>query len=131
EIVLGINFCPQLIAAAEPFPRQELTEPGAEWHRGEEGESGILAGVVAGRGPARLDRTLGDGVEALERRDQGAGLVGIHLEFAAGHALDVLGKAHAGRTEMRERATERTLHLPAHALLGVRRGKYECKGQGG
>jgi len=35
-----------------------LAETGAEWHGGEEGESGILAGVVAGRRPARLDRAL-------------------------------------------------------------------------
>ena len=101
ETVLGVDLVAQLVAAAEPLPGQELAEARAERHRGEEGERRILAGVVAGRRPARLDRALGDRIEALERRDERARLEELDLELAAGHALDVLGEAHARRSEMR------------------------------
>ena len=131
EIVLGVDLLAQLVAAAEPFPGQELAEARPERHRGEEGERRILAGVIAGRRPARLDRALGHRVEALERRDQRARLEELDLELAAGHALDVLGEAHAGRTKVRKRAAERALHLPAHPFLGIRRGEHEREGQGG
>jgi len=116
--MLGIDLVAQLVAAAVPLPGQKFAEARAERHRGEERERGVLAGMIAGRGPARFDRTLGDRVEALERRDERARLEELYFEPARRHALDVLGEAHSGSTEMRELASERALHLPAHAFLG-------------
>ena len=131
QIMLGVDLLPQLVAAAEPLPGYELSERRAERHRREEGERGILAGVIAGRRPARLDRSLGDRIEALERRNERTGLEEFHLELAAGHAIDVLGEAHPRRAKVRERAGKGTLHLPTHLVLGVGGGDHEREGQGG
>ena len=125
EIVLGVDLVAQLVAAAEPLPGQELADVGAERHRREEGERGILAGVVAGRRPARLYRALGDRIEAFQRRHDGAGLEELHLELAPGHALDVLGEAHGRWAEVGERAGECARHFPAHAILGIGRGGHQ------
>jgi len=123
--MLGVDLIAQLVAAAEPLPGQELTDVGAERHRGEEGERGILAGVIAGRRPAGLDRALGDRIEALEGGNECTRLEELHLELATGHALDVLHEAHTRGAEMRERTTERTLHFPAHLVLGAGRGGHQ------
>ena len=130
EAMLGVDLVAQLVAAAEPFPGQELAEAGAERHRGEEGQRGIFAGVIAGRRPARLDRSFGDRIEALERRNERAGLEELHLELAAGHALDVLGEAHPGRAKVRERAAEGALHLPVDFGRFLRNGGGDRRGEG-
>ena len=82
QAVLGVDLVAQLVAAAEPFPGEEFAEAGAERHGGEEGERRILAGMIAGRRPARFDRSLGDRIEALERRNQRARLEELDLEPA-------------------------------------------------
>jgi hypothetical protein len=46
--------------------------------------------VIAGRAPDRVDGAGLDGVEALERRHQGARLEELDLQRAAGDALDVV-----------------------------------------
>ena len=128
--MLGVDLIAQLVAATEPLPRQKLAHARAKRHGGEECERGILAGVIAGRRPARLDRSLGDRIEALERRNERAGFEELDLEFAARHALEVLGEAHAGRAKMRKRAAERALHFPADLVLGVGGGRHHCQRQG-
>src|SRR5258705_12358421 len=49
QAVLDVDLIAQLVAAAEPLPAEKLAEGRAERHGGEEGERGVLAGVVAGR----------------------------------------------------------------------------------
>jgi hypothetical protein len=99
--VLGVDLLAQLVAATEPLPGQELAEVRAEWHGGEERQRGIFAGVISRRGPTGFDGSLGDRVEALQRRYQRTGLVELDLELSAGHALDVLGEANTGRAKVR------------------------------
>ena len=119
QVVLGVDLVAELVAAPEPLPGEELTDLGAERHGGEERQGGVLAGVVAGRGPARLDRALGDRVEALERGDQRARLEELQLERAARHDLDVVGEAGRGRAQVRQLAAEGARHLPLHLALGL------------
>src|SRR5262245_3113683 len=129
--MLGINLFAQLVAAAEPLPGQEFAEVGPEWNRRKESERRILAGVVAGRRPAGLDRTFVDRLEALARRNERTVLVELHRELAARHALDVLAEAHARRAEMWECAGEGALHLPSDLVLGIGAGGQRRKAQGG
>ena len=131
QAVLGVDLVAQLVAAAEPLPAEELADRRAERHRGEEGERRILAGVVARRRPARFDRALGHRVEALQRRDQRAGLVELDLELAARQPLDILREAHGRGAEMRQLAAERALHLPADFFLRVGICGHRREGQGG
>ena len=128
EIVLGVNLFAELVAAAIPFPGQELAEVRPERHGREEGQGWVFAGVVARRGPARFDGALGDRLETLERRDQSARLVKLDVELAARHALDILGETDARGAKVGERTRERALHLPAHALL---RGSIANDGRSG
>ena len=130
QAVLGVDLVPQLVAAAVPLPGQELADTRAERHRGEECRRGIFTGVIARRRPARLDRSLGDRIEALERGNQRAGLEELDFELASGHALDVLREAHTGRAKVRERAAEGALHLPADSFLGAGRRGQHGDGQG-
>src|SRR4029453_12257065 len=97
----------------------ELAKGRTERHCREEGQRWIFARVIAGRGPAGFDRSLGDRIEALQGRNECAGLEEFHFEFAAGHALEVFAEAHPRGPEMRERATEGALHLPADLVLGA------------
>ena len=66
EVVFGIDLIAQLVAAAKPFPGQKFAKARTERHGGEEGQRGIFARVIAGRRPARFNRSLGDGIEALQ-----------------------------------------------------------------
>src|SRR6185503_17099588 len=100
--MLGVNLVAQLVAAAVPFPGQELADARAERHGRKESQRRVLAGVVAGRRPARLDRSLGNRVETLERRNERAGLEELDLELAAGHALEILAETHTRWTKMRQ-----------------------------
>src|SRR5262245_44854761 len=79
EIMLCIDLLSQLIAAAVPLPGKELTDVRTEGHSGEKGERRIFAGMIAGRRPAGLDRSLGDRIEALERWNERSRLVELHL----------------------------------------------------
>ena len=127
--MLCVDLLAQLVATAEPFPGQELAETRAERHCGEERERRVLAGVIARRRPARFDRALGHRVEALERRDQGAGLEELHFELTSRHAFNVFGKAHPGSAKMRELTGEGTLHFPANALLCMSIGYSRCEAE--
>ena len=78
------------------------------------------AGMEAGAGVGRLHRALGDRVEHLERRDQGARLVELDLEVAVGHRLDVVDHPQDVLAEHVEVAGVGAGELPAHPLLRVR-----------
>ena len=119
DAVFGIDFLLQVVATAEIHPGEVFAYRWAERHGGEERQRRVFADIVARGGPGGLDRALGDGVEALVRRNQGARLEEFHRELAAGKALDVLRKAHAGGAQMRQAAAPGAVHLPLDALLRI------------
>ncbi len=132
EAELGIFLVADGITAPVPLPGQELAYLRTERHGGEERDARAeLAGVVAGRGPAGLDRALGGRVEALERRHQRTGLVELDLELAVGKTLDIFGETRSRCPQMRKRATKRALHLPLHAALRIGIGGRQRHSQGG
>ena len=75
-----VEFVTKLVAVAVLLPGLEFTEARAEWHGGEE-RHGLakLAGVIAGRRPARFDRALGGCVEALKGGNEGTRLLQLDL----------------------------------------------------
>ena len=128
QIAPGVDLVLQVLAAAIDHPGEIFAEARPERHRGEKGKRRMLAGVIAGGGEAGFDRTLGRGIEALQRRHQRAGLEELEREVAARDPLDHRLQPLGRRAEMRQVARERALHLPAHALLRTAVGRAEPEG---
>ena len=55
-------------------------------------QRGLLAVVIDEHAVAAVEHALGDGVEQLEGRHDGAGGQHFDLEIAAGHIVDLLGE---------------------------------------
>ena len=80
-------------------PRQILGCIRSERHRSEEVKGHVGTGKVACRRPGSIDGTLGDRLNGLKRRNQGAGFEHLHFDIATRNALDLFGKGHSGFTE--------------------------------
>ncbi len=115
----------QLLAAAVLVPSEQhvgVHRPAGT--RAPERERGLLAVVIDEHAVAAVEQTLGDGVEQLERRNDGAGRKHLDLEVAAGHVVDLLGVVDR---ELVEDVLGRPRALPAH----VDRAGLSLHGRGG
>ncbi len=118
HVVVAVELRRELGAAALAHPRRHLPRGEAEGDDGEEGEGGVLADVVVGRGLTALHRPRLHRVEHLQPGHDLAGGEGADLEAVLGELRDaarhVLGRAEQDVEAAREGAGQ------APADLGIR-----------
>jgi hypothetical protein len=122
DVVVAEQLGRQLIAAALLHPGQVLPGVQPEGQGGEEGEGGILAGVVVHWGVAALDGAGLHRIQHRKGRDDFAGREEADIESVVGELADPLGNPFPGAVEHVEVAREGRGEAPAHFRVGLGQG---------
>ena len=123
----GVDLIVDFVAAAITQPGEVFPRRRSERHCREPGGGRNLAGVEGRYAPQGVDGAGPNRIETLERRDQSVRLEDLELQGAAGQRHDTFGEAPDGRAEDRQRARNRALQLPAHAVFGAGRAAQTAK----
>ena len=131
EVEIGVQSVPQLLSAAIVDPTGHLVGVESVRDRGKELRRRAFALPVVGGRVSHLRRTLRNGVEGFEGRNQFPTPVDFHRQAAAGHPVDDIGEVIGSGPQARKVLRPGGDHLPAILLLGVDRGgagdKRSCR----